>query len=604
MKGGMDILKLKKKLSNDVEIRPYESEDASFNRNTKIQKQTDNEKENHNTRYGGENSIVIKQESYDEEEIEEIDYGEPEERPLSALSVILKEGDGNSSLHNDRNQPKSKCDADIKYEDDIEEEEYDSDDESLSVDQSDLPELTRINDTNTNSSISESSFNQQVANQADVQDYSTRNFEQSLFNAQMNAQLQRNNFGEILMHEVDNVDQENNTDQASDSILLSIVYATINVPFSQVSKFLAAYNLSKSQLSVIRKVRRQVKNRLYAQNCRRRRVAHIKNLANELQQIKTEKEKLINQRSDLTAKRMMLVCHYKQLHNHVMRVLIDRYENQDAHHSNNNVDMSDESQVRAFKRKLMEENEEMVKKKKTFEVQYEELYKHIFNVIAARSNNTALPSAVLEDGHFDAKLSNMNIVNELAMLNHYYAKNNVASNEAADVESSISVDGSRTSENKLNDFVDCESSASVDGSRSGETNMNDFVEYESSLDEAGARSQNGDTNSKSDDEPAQIECIAVIEENGKDENSTMVWSDHLDEEMNSEDELDLVFEELEEEHEELRQKKQVLEEQFNELYRLVLQINEIDFLKMFMDYCLKLLKVPGQDLCSMAFNGS
>lgn len=63
------------------------------------------------------------------------------------------------------------------------------------------PELTRINDTNTNSSISESSFNQQVANQADVQDYSTRNFEQSLFNAQMNAQLQRNNFGEILMHE-------------------------------------------------------------------------------------------------------------------------------------------------------------------------------------------------------------------------------------------------------------------------------------------------------------------------------------------------------------------------------------------------------------------
>lgn len=63
-----------------------------------------------------------------------------------------------------------------------------------------------------------------------------------------------------------------------------------------------------------------------------------------------------------------------------IQVLIDRYENQDAHHSNNNVDMSDESQVRAFKRKLMEENEEMVKKKKTFEVQYEELYKHIFNV--------------------------------------------------------------------------------------------------------------------------------------------------------------------------------------------------------------------------------
>lgn len=66
---------------------------------------------------------------------------------------------------------------------------------------------------------------------------------------------------------MDNVDQENNTDQASDSILLSIVYATINVPFSQVSKFLAAYNLSKSQLSVIRKVRRQVKNRVSNSEC-------------------------------------------------------------------------------------------------------------------------------------------------------------------------------------------------------------------------------------------------------------------------------------------------------------------------------------------------
>lgn len=58
------------------------------------------------------------------------------------------------------------------------------------------------------------------------------------------------------------VDQEKSIDKASDSVLLSIVYATINVPFSQVSKFLAAYNLSKSQLSVIRKVRRQVKNRV------------------------------------------------------------------------------------------------------------------------------------------------------------------------------------------------------------------------------------------------------------------------------------------------------------------------------------------------------
>lgn len=192
-------------------------------------------------------------------------------------------------------------------------------------------------------------------------------------------------------------------------------------------------------------------------------------------------------------------------------------------------------------------------------------------MIATRNNNSTLSNAVLEDGNFDAKLTNMNIVNELAMLNQYYAKNNIASNESADLESSISVDGSRTSENKLNDFIDCESTASVDGSRSGENNLNDFVD-ESSLDEAAARPGNAMTNSKSDDEPEQIECIAVIEENGKEEDTTMVWSDRSDEEMNTEDELDLEFEELEEEQEELREKKKLLDEQFDELYRLVLQV--------------------------------
>lgn len=128
MKGGMDISKVKKKLSADVEIRPYQ-EDTAFNRNVRIQKQTDHEKENHNTVcylcweslrsaeltfsiiyilyfpsyqcYGNENSITIKDETYDvEEEIEETDYVEPEDRPLPILSVILKEEDANSSLYN------------------------------------------------------------------------------------------------------------------------------------------------------------------------------------------------------------------------------------------------------------------------------------------------------------------------------------------------------------------------------------------------------------------------------------------------------------------------------------------------------------------------
>lgn len=176
----------------------------------------------------------------------------------------------------------------------------------------------------------------------------------------------------------------------------------------------------------------------------------------------------------------------------------------------------------------------------------------------------------------DFKLCNMNIVNELAMLNKYWTKNNSSANELIDVDSSTSVDGSRTSENKLNDFVDYESSTSVDDSPSGENGLNDFIDYESSMDESIINEQ---VDGKSEvnlivDNNGEIENLEIDEENYRiSDISTMAWPENSDEEMDTSDEIDLEFDELEEEQEELKDKKKALEKKYEMLYNIVLQVN-------------------------------
>ncbi|XKL68754.1 hypothetical protein PGB90_006523 [Kerria lacca] len=584
----MDVLNFKKQPSSSPQTKHFRTETVvSYEEDViKIEPDEEQEKENcedvsdssdfvidNNHRNIAEDLNLIKDELSEEEETE---LGEVDIDPdLPNISVVLKEQDNvieHSPKYDDVvSVPKPRNEVEIKYEDDIEEEEYDSDEESVSVDTADMPELTSFHDEKSNSMSSGSSFNK------------------TTFDMNQTERM--------------SVDQEKSIDKASDSVLLSIVYATINVPFSQVSKFLAAYNLSKSQLSVIRKVRRQVKNRLYAQNCRRRRVAHIRNLANELKQIKTEKEKLISQRADLTAKKISLHCRYKQLYNYVIHELKERYENYDFQQIDS-MNLTDNSQIHIQKRKSSDERELMEIKKRKSETHNEDFHKHVLEVITAHNHNNGMSK-----NSIDFKLCNMNIVNELAMLNKYWTKNNSSANELIDVDSSTSVDGSRTSENKLNDFVDYESSTSVDDSPSGENGLNDFIDYESSMDESIINEQ---VDGKSEvnlivDNNGEIENLEIDEENYRiSDISTMAWPENSDEEMDTSDEIDLEFDELEEEQEELKDKKKALEKKYEMLYNIVLQaleVNETDFLKMYMDYCLKLLKIPGRDLYSIAFNG-
>lgn len=190
------------------------------------------------------------------------------------------------------------------------------------------------------------------------------------------------------------------------------------------------------------------------------------------------------------------------------------------------------------------------------------------------------------DNSLDFQLCNMNIVNELALLNQYWTKNNAIAGETMDFESSISVDGSRTSENKLNDFVDSESSISVDDSRTEENTINyDLIDYDSGTEEVATIRQNGDSQSKSDpdlnlvamDDGSNIENIRMGEEsNGRmSEESVMALSELSDQDQNSDDEDEdcMDKEELELLKMNLKEQKKKIEEQYTKLYNYVLKVS-------------------------------
>lgn len=191
------------------------------------------------------------------------------------------------------------------------------------------------------------------------------------------------------------------------------------------------------------------------------------------------------------------------------------------------------------------------------------------------------------EGNIDLKLCRMDIVNELAMLNKYWSKNNLKPVEQMDFESSISVDGSRTSENKLSDFVDFESSISIDGSGTDENKMNDFIDYESSID-GSLQNENQlekcaqQTATRVDDGSNEnhVEENSRMSENS---NSMFVWTEEEreedeeeseDDEDDFDDELEERLDELDREREELCTKKNAIQVQYDKLYDHVLKVSE------------------------------
>ncbi|RWS03480.1 nuclear factor erythroid 2-related factor 1-like protein [Dinothrombium tinctorium] len=89
----------------------------------------------------------------------------------------------------------------------------------------------------------------------------------------------------------------------------------INLPIDEFNERLAKYELTEAQLSLIRDIRRRGKNKVAAQNCRKRKMDQIMGLQGEVDNLNEKKEALKAQQVQLIALRDMMRGKYNKLYN-------------------------------------------------------------------------------------------------------------------------------------------------------------------------------------------------------------------------------------------------------------------------------------------------
>lgn len=97
----------------------------------------------------------------------------------------------------------------------------------------------------------------------------------------------------------------------------------INLPMDEFNERLSKYDLSESQLSLIRDIRRRGKNKVAAQNCRKRKLDQIMSLADEVKQMRDRKQRLLREREFLLTERQRIKNKFTQLYRHIFQALRD-----------------------------------------------------------------------------------------------------------------------------------------------------------------------------------------------------------------------------------------------------------------------------------------
>jgi len=97
----------------------------------------------------------------------------------------------------------------------------------------------------------------------------------------------------------------------------------INLPMDEFNERLSKYDLSEAQLSLIRDIRRRGKNKVAAQNCRKRKLDQILSLADEVKEMKMRKERVLRERESAMKERARVKEKYMALYRHVTSNLRD-----------------------------------------------------------------------------------------------------------------------------------------------------------------------------------------------------------------------------------------------------------------------------------------
>ncbi|RZF34188.1 hypothetical protein LSTR_LSTR003598 [Laodelphax striatellus] len=94
----------------------------------------------------------------------------------------------------------------------------------------------------------------------------------------------------------------------------------INLPMDEFNERLSKYDLSESQLSLIRDIRRRGKNKVAAQNCRKRKLDQIMSLADEVKEMRDRKQRLLREHDFLIAERQRVKNKFSQLYRHIFQL--------------------------------------------------------------------------------------------------------------------------------------------------------------------------------------------------------------------------------------------------------------------------------------------
>ncbi|XP_067618210.1 segmentation protein cap'n'collar isoform X2 [Eurosta solidaginis] len=97
----------------------------------------------------------------------------------------------------------------------------------------------------------------------------------------------------------------------------------INLPMDEFNERLSKYDLTENQLSLIRDIRRRGKNKVAAQNCRKRKLDQILSLEDEVKEVRRRKEQLYSDRDSLALERKRISNKFAALHRHIFQYLRD-----------------------------------------------------------------------------------------------------------------------------------------------------------------------------------------------------------------------------------------------------------------------------------------
>ncbi|CAB3252176.1 unnamed protein product [Arctia plantaginis] len=101
------------------------------------------------------------------------------------------------------------------------------------------------------------------------------------------------------------------------------VHDIINLPMDEFNERLSKHDLSEAQLSLIRDIRRRGKNKVAAQNCRKRKLDQITSLADEVRTVRDRKQRTQRDHSNLLAERQRVKERFAALYRHVFQNLRD-----------------------------------------------------------------------------------------------------------------------------------------------------------------------------------------------------------------------------------------------------------------------------------------